>query len=115
MIKITSYKLIKAINFLQKKPPQATSFFIFIIFRDEECAKNKTILNHESIHFIQQLEMLFVFHWLAYLLYYLIGRMKGLPHDAAYRKIPFEIEAYANQKNFDYNKTRKPYSWLKYR
>jgi len=36
------------------------------------------------------------------------------PRTSAYLSISFEMEAYTNQDDFNYLKTRKPYSWIKY-
>ena len=101
-------------------PYDGFSFFIFLFFKSK--TPSKTIINHERIHFFQQLELLFVIHWILYLLHYLILRIEVLrmknkpanPHDWAYRHIVFEIEAYAMEKDLTYLKTRKPYAWLRY-
>lgn len=36
------------------------------------------------------------------------------PYDTAYRDIVFEVEAYSNEDNLDYLKTRKPFTWVVY-
>lgn len=72
------------------------------------------IINHEKIHFRQQVELLFVLQWLLYVLFYFINRIKGMNHDKAYRNNPFEKEAFANDWDRDYLKKRKFLSWLKY-
>lgn len=87
------------------------SFFIFIwisrVTKDEV-----KLVRHEKIHFLQQIEMLFVFHWLLYGLFYLITISKGYGHFLAYRYNPFEIEAYNNEHDVDYLRKRKPFAWL---
>lgn len=90
------------------------SFFIWIWIAKDGRNPKRTI-NHETIHFWQQVEMLFVLMWLLYILSYLwnIVKYKG-KHDKAYRNIPFEKEAYANDDNLDYLKSRKMFSWVKY-
>lgn len=72
-------------------------------------------LNHEYIHTMQQLEMLFVFFYLWYGVEYLV-RMVQYKFDRrmAYYYISFEQEAYANERNEDYKRRRKPFSWVKY-
>lgn len=72
------------------------------------------VVNHEKIHFRQQIEMLFIFFYLWYLVEYLIRWMGGQSKEKAYRGISFEREAYQFQENKDYLKTRKLYSWVKY-
>lgn len=89
------------------------SFFIFIWISDH--AENRDeVINHEKIHFYQQLELLFIFHWILYILFYLLYRAKGYGHDSAYRRIPFEKEAYAHEHSKTYLPKRKLFYWLKY-
>lgn len=69
------------------------------------------LMNHERIHTAQQREMLFVFFYMAYVVEWLVRLpMRG----NAYRNISFEREAYANQRNPDYLRSRRPYSWRRY-
>ncbi len=76
--------------------------------------EREQIINHEKIHFRQQVEMLFVLQWLLYVLFYFINRLKGMNHDKAYRNNPFEKEAFANDWDLNYLKKRKFLSWLNY-
>lgn len=51
------------------------------------------LLHHERIH-VQQFREQGVFRFLAkYVGSYLMSRLRGYDHNAAYRRIPFEIEA----------------------
>ena len=87
------------------------SFFIFIWI--SKLTKDEVVLvRHEKIHFLQQVEMLFIFHWIVYGLFYLISRYRGHGHYIAYRYNPFELEAYANEQDVNYLKTRKPFAWM---
>ena len=89
------------------------SFFIFIwIWRHEQ--DEPQLVRHETIHFLQQAEMLFIFHWLFYVGFYLKARMQGKTWYAAYSSNPFEREAYANERNEKYLKTRKFFAWTEY-
>jgi hypothetical protein len=89
------------------------SFFIFIwisrLDKDE-----LRLYRHEKIHFWQQVEMLFIFHWIFYAMFYLLGRAKGHCHYIAYRYNPFELEAFNNDPNVNYLRKRKPFAWVKY-
>ena len=78
-------------------------------------AMGKTLRRHETIHFQQQLELLFVPHWILYGLFFLIGLIKYRNGMKAYRQIPFEQEAYDNERKTTYLKKRKRYAWIKYR
>lgn len=82
---------------------KAITIWPFIFVR-EECSFDEVDLNHENIHGKQQLELLIIFFYLIYLVEWII---KG------YRNISFEREAYGNEDNLNYLKTRKYYAWLK--
>ncbi|HEX5172012.1 MAG TPA: hypothetical protein VFW11_22695 [Cyclobacteriaceae bacterium] len=89
------------------------SFFIFI-WVSAHAPDREEVINHEKIHFYQQLELLFIFHWMLYVSFYLYFRMRGFNHDNAYRRIPFEKEAYEHERTEKYLLKRKLYYWLKY-
>ena len=82
---------------------KAITIWPFIFVR-KECSFDEVDLNHENIHGKQQLELLIIFFYLIYLVEWII---KG------YRNISFEREAYGNEDNLNYLKTRKHYAWLK--
>lgn len=89
------------------------SFFIFIwITRQPE--DETQLVRHEKIHFWQQVEMLFIFHWICYGVFYLVGRLNGQCHYIAYRYNPFEIEAFNNDVHADYLTKRRPFAWTLY-
>lgn len=81
------------------------AIFPFIFVRDQKSKSNLVLINHERIHFRQQLEMLFIgfIFW-----YYIAMFRKG------YRGISFEKEAYANQNNLNYLKKRPWFAFVKY-
>ena len=87
------------------------SFFIFI-WISKLTPDEVRLVRHEKIHFLQQVEMFFVFHWLLYAFFYIIARSKGHGHYAAYRHNPFELEAYENEHDINYLKTRKFFAWM---
>lgn len=65
----------------------------------------ETTVRHERIHLRQQYELLYVGFILLYLLF-------QLTH--GYWKNPFEVEAFENQRDKDYLKKRKLFSWVKH-
>jgi hypothetical protein len=71
---------------------------------------------HETIHFQQQLEMLFLFQWVFYVLFWLIGLfIYKFDGNLSYHMNPFEREAYANERKTKYlSETRKRYAWVNY-
>ena len=89
----------------------AISFFIFVWSRS---TMSETTKRHETIHFKQQLEMLFVFQWILYGYFHLRGLLLGLKGSDAYYQNPFELEAYDNESNENYLSERKLYAWVKY-
>jgi hypothetical protein len=82
---------------------------------------NKVLVNHEKIHFRQANELWIIgFYWLYIFEYFKHKRsFKHLPPGIrgafAYREISFEKEAFANQNNIEYLKTRKRNAWKKYK
>jgi hypothetical protein len=75
----------------------------------------KELINHESIHITQQIELLVIGFYLLYGLNYAWNRwIKGMSHKEAYLAIVFEQEARAGENNFEYLDNRKFYAWLKF-
>jgi hypothetical protein len=70
------------------------------------------IINHEKIHWKQQLEMFILFFYFWYLAEWFIRIFTNF--GKAYYSISFEREAYNNDSNLEYIKTRKKFSWFKY-
>lgn len=87
-------------------------------------AEEGNFLRHEYTHTLQYREMLYLFFLLWYLIEYLIKYVicylksyrvyNNSTQRTAYRSISFEQEAYANQQDVQYNKSRKHYAWLRY-
>lgn len=112
-------------NIIPLKGFKAMNLFGVIFIR-----KGKTLTdidkNHEYIHTIQMYETLFIGFYLWYIIEYLfrwIWRFFHKPSQPFYRKrwmkyayydISFEQEAYEFQKDMNYIKNRKLFSWIKY-
>jgi len=106
---IESEKFCKAISWFM--PVGAITLCPFIVCRD----KNDTImLNHESIHVKQQLELFVIPFFIIYLLNwaYNLIKFKG-DTEKAYLEIIFEKEAYAYEDNLEYLDTRPSWSCFK--
>lgn len=97
------------------------SFFIFLFFAGKN--PSRELINHERIHFYQQLELLFVIHWILYLGSYTYNYLSltlntklthRQRHWKAYFNNIFEKEAYENEKNLSYLSTRQPFAWRHY-
>jgi len=84
-------------------------FGVYII---EKYIADLFVINHESIHWKQQVEMLVIPFYIFYILEFIVKLF--IYGGDAYRNLSFEREAYANDHNLEYLKIRKNYSWVKY-
>lgn len=93
---------------------KAAAFWPFLFIRKPEYA-TPMFINHERIHFRQQLETFFIGLWLWHIGedFYsrVILRLKA-PDYHYYRAV--EQEAYQHQHDLTYLKERRPYAFLKY-
>lgn len=87
----------------------------FIIVNNTLLKKDKVFINHEKIHLRQQLELMVLPFYIIYFFEYIIRVIQYRNMEEAYRNISFEREAYCNESDLDYLKTRKPWSFFKYR
>ena len=81
-----------------------------ILFVRGDAKIDEITLNHESIHTAQWKELWYI----GFLLWYAIEWLIRLPKGSAYHNISFEREAYDNEKNLEYLKTRERFTFLKY-
>lgn len=88
------------------------AIFPFLFVKYEK--PSEVLINHERIHFRQQLEMLILPFYIWYILEYLIYRLKGKSSNQAYMRISFEREAYANDDDLTYLKNRKIWGFWRY-
>jgi hypothetical protein len=95
-------------------PANAMALYPFMLFKNHELKADITVINHEKIHFCQQLELLIVPFYIFYLLNYLWNIIRFKNHTEAYYNLCFEKEAYANDTDGSYIQARKMYSWLKH-
>lgn len=78
-----------------------------------EVTKEK-LIQHETIHIHQQIEMLIIPFYIWYLSEWLVKFIKYKDARKAYKLISFEREAKIFENSKDYLKFRKPYSWFNY-
>lgn len=100
--------------FIKKFGIVGITLYPFILFSSKKSLYDVHIVNHEEIHIKQQIELLVVFFYLIYLIEYVIGLIKFKNKLLAYKNISFEIEAYDNEYNLEYLKSRKIYSSFSY-
>ena len=68
-------------------------------------------INHEKIHWKQQVEMLVILFYIWYIIEFSIRRIFNKD---AYNNLSFEKEAYLYGNDLQYLKQRKHFSWIKY-
>lgn len=93
---------------------KASAFIPFVFVRKEEYA-TPIFINHERIHFKQQIETLIIGSWILHIIEDLYSRLflkLKSPDYYLYRAV--EQEAYRNQHDMNYLKNRKWFSLLKY-
>jgi len=102
------------IKYFTPKNIAGITIFPFIILEKKEIKLDKTFVNHEMIHIYQQAEMFFIFFVLFYYTEFIIRLIQYKDCYKAYTNISFEREAYENEANYNYLKTRKWFSFVKY-
>lgn len=100
-------------NILPPKGFKAITF-LNIIFVRKGCLMSDADINHESIHWEQEKELLIVGFYLLYVIEFIVRLMMIRNWHKAYRSISFERECYTNERNLSYIESRKHYSWTKY-
>lgn len=86
-------------NWIPFKGYKAIALWPFIFIRNDIKSLNSIDINHKKIHLRQQIELLVIPFYIIYLIEWL-----------SYKNISFEKEAYSNENNLDYLKTRKLYN-----
>jgi len=94
-------------------PVRALAIWPFILLQKREDKENATLIHHERIHHIQQLELAWIGFFVAYLIQYAWLRIiSKMSHDTAYRTIIFEKEAFRNEADLKYLSTRNPFNYV---
>jgi hypothetical protein len=101
-------------KYLTARGFRGLTFYPFVLLADKEDKLNKVLINHERIHLRQQLELLILPFYLWYFTEYLFRLMQYKDSKKAYINISFEREAYANEKNFRYTKSKRFWRFLTY-
>ncbi len=86
--------------------------FVFLKYRSSK--KDNVLVNHERIHLKQQLEMLIIPFFIWYFIEFIIRLLQYKKWCLAYQNISFEREAYTNEKDLDYLKSRSFFSFIRY-
>lgn len=102
----------RLILYISTLGPDGMALFPFILVRHRH--PGPVLLNHERIHLRQQAELGVLPFYLWYIVEYLIRRFQYRDHYTAYRNISFEREAFANDANLNYLKTRGLWAFWSY-
>ena len=101
-------------KYLIPKGYRGMTVFPFVILREKDGKQNAVLVNHEKIHIRQQLELLVLPFFIWYGVEFLLRWIQFNDKNLAYRNISFEREAYANEKDLNYLKSRSFWKFLKY-
>ena len=109
-IYIENSRILVWLSYLAPISIQAITLGVIVISKDEMSEVTK---NHETIHFQQYLETLFLGFLILYFWDWFIGLVKYKDGQKAYLSIRAEQEAHKNQENLEYLPTdRKRWCWL---
>lgn len=103
-MRIVSDRAIRFFEFFFGHGIGGIAIFPFIIF-PSYVDQTPQLVNHERIHLRQQMEMLVIPFFVLYLIEF---------YTKGYRNISFEKEAYANDMDLTYLKSRKLFAFKKY-
>lgn len=98
---------------LLKSGYRAITLWPFVFLANKSLSSNVMLMRHERIHLRQQAELAVILFYIIYVFDYLRGRITGLDHDKAYRRICFEREAFQNENDPGYLMNRK--TWAVFR
>lgn len=101
-------------RFLFTKKFNGITLWPFIILREDRLKFDSVFMQHERIHLKQQLEMLIIPFYIWYGVEFIVRWLQYKERHLAYKNISFEREAYTNEKQINYVKTRKFWAFLKY-
>jgi hypothetical protein len=90
------------------------TIFPFVFLKNKKLKEDAQLINHESIHLKQQLELIILPFFLWYIIEFLLRLFLCKNLHLAYKNISFEREAYANATNLKYCHQRGFWQFLKY-
>lgn len=101
-------------KFLIPKGYAGLTIYPFVFLKYASSKDDKVLINHEKIHLKQQLELLIIPFYIIYFFEFLLRLVYYRNWYLAYINISFEREAYANENNLQYLKSRNSWYFLKY-
>jgi hypothetical protein len=101
--------LIKGVRF---RKIDGMALWPFILAKSKQ--PSDRLIRHERIHLYQQIEMLIIPFYVWYILEWTLRIIQYKDRNKAYFNISFEREAYQNEHNPDYLKSRKFWNFIHY-
>ncbi len=101
-------------NILVPKGYVGMAIFPFVFLKHRKLRANKSLINHEKIHLRQQLELLIIPFHLWYVFEFIFRLIQHKRWKPAYKNISFEREAYENENDLNYIKSRPFWKFIKY-
>lgn len=101
-------------KYLVPKGYLGITFFPFVFLKYDVLKSNKYLLNHEKIHLRQQLELLIIPFYFWYVIEFFVRLVVYKNWIKAYKNISFEREAYTNEKDLNYLKSRSFWNFINY-
>lgn len=106
--------MVLVIPFIFPSTFNALAIWPVIILREGDLRRDPVLMHHERIHLKQQVELLWVFFFLLYVLEFLAKIVIYRELKGAYRNISFEREAYENEHDMDYARRKPLWSFVRY-
>jgi len=101
-------------KYLVPKGYTGITIYPFVFLKFKSLKDDKVLINHEKIHLKQQIELLVIPFYAFYFVEFIVRFVQYKSWYAAYRNISFEREAYKNENNLDYLKSRPFWAFLSY-
>lgn len=101
-------------KYLVPKGYTGITLFPFVFLKNKALKTNTVLINHEKIHLRQQLELLVIPFYIFYGIEFIVRCIQYKKWYTAYINISFEREAYVNQGNINYLKTRSIWRFTHY-
>jgi len=101
-------------KYLVPKSFRGLTVFPFVVLRERKAQDYLVLMNHERIHLRQQIELLVLPFFVIYGLDYLVKLIRYRNRNLAYRNVVFEREAYENENDLTYFKSRSYWRFMSY-
>ena len=101
-------------KYLIPKGFRGLTIYPFVLVKYREDLNDSIFINHEKIHIRQQVELLIIPFFIWYLSEYFVRLLQYKNVNLAYRNISFEKEAYSEESNLLYLKSRPFYRFCKF-